>query len=169
MSWNKVPGKSFLPWLILLGLSGAYNDLSGQYIGGIFVEKSDDAGTKRDGFGGELGIKVAFLPIEVFGSGAHFPAVQQDESFRVWSLGARAKIVPIPLLNPYLVGGLSLKKHVGGDSGITSSEDGYFGGIGINATLKSFKVYAESKYEVQGTSSITFRLGASLLWGRLRF
>ncbi len=161
--------KGLLLWVILLGIFISFADLSAQLIGGGFVERSFESTEARDGLGAELGLEVAFLPVDVFISGTHFPATHQDPSNREWSLGARATIIPIPFLNSYMLGGLNLKEYRGSASGKTGSEDGHFLGAGVSATLRSFKVYAESKYAFQSTSSMRIRLGASLLWGGLNF
>jgi len=154
--------------ILFLG-SISFTDVSAQLFGGGFVESSFEATQRRDGFGGELGLKVAFLPVEIFGSGSHFPEQQQDPSNRVWSLGARAQIIPFPFVKPYLVGGLRFKEYEGADSGATHSEEGRFLGLGVKATIKEIKFYAESKYAFQSTSAMSIRLGASLSWGGLSF
>ena len=164
-----VPPKSLIAWVVLFWGSISFTDASAQVFGGGFVERSFESTQRRDGFGGELGLKVAFLPVEIFGSGSHFPERQQDPSLRVWSLGARIQISPFPFVKPYLVGGLGLKEYEGADSGMTHSEEGRFLGLGVKTTIKEVKFYAESKYAFQSTSAMSIRLGASLSWGGLPF
>ena len=171
MNIHKVGVGSLVIWLLLLGSLISPNRLSGQIVGGVFVERGLQSSENRDGIGGQLGFEVAFLPIDIFGSGAYFPSKKQAESFRVWSVGARTSIIPFPLVRPYIVGGLSLTESRVSNVEASKSEEGSFAGIGIDFKVKDLRIYAEGKYEMfdESESFVRFRMGASLLWGGLSF
>ena len=170
MNIPKVEAGILVVLLLLVGFSISPNHLSGQIVGGMFVERGLQSSENREGIGGELGFEVAFLQIDVFGSGTYFPSKKQDESFRVWSVGARTKIVPFPL-GPYIVGGLSLTESRASNVEVSQSEEGSFAGIGIDFKVKALRIYAEGKYEMfdESESFVRLRMGASLLWGGLSF
>ena len=171
MNIHKVEVGNLVIWLLLLGSLISTNHLSGQIVGGMFVENGLQSSENREGIGGELGFEVAFLPIDVFGSGTYFPSKKQAESFRVWSVGARTKIIPFPLVKPYIVGGISLTESRISNVETSKSEEGSFAGIGIDLEMKDLRIYAEGKYEMfdESESFVRFRMGVSLLWGGLSF
>ncbi len=167
----KIHINSLVGCLLIFGLSSSPNPLSGQIVGGVFIERGLESSGDREGIGGELGFEVAFLPIDVFASGAHFPSTEQAEPSRVWSVGARTKIVFFPWAGPYIVGGQSLTESRASNVEVSQSEEGSFAGIGIDFKVKALRIYAEGKYEMfdESESFVRLRMGASLLWGGLSF
>ena len=169
MNNYKIHINSLVGFLLIFGLSSSPNPLAGQIVGGVFIERGLESSGDREGIGGELGFEVAFLPIDVFASGAHFPSTEKAESFRVWSIGTRVKIIPIPIVSPYIVGGLSLTESKISNLETSHSKEGSFAGVGIDLSVKSMKIYVEGKYEFfdEGEAFARLRIGASVLWGGL--
>jgi len=149
-----------LAWVVVLGLAlplmppaPAGAQLS---YGGHVVEARDAFGGAR-GLGARVGVSVPLLPLRAYGTAEYFrPDCGPLDRCGLSgvSLDVNYAILPIPLLSPYLTGGVVARRvHPGpaaadlsGD-GEAFSDRGVHLGVGITAGAAGFRLFGEARYE----------------------
>ena len=110
-----------------------------------------DGGT---GAGLHLGLDFPLLPVDVVGSAEWFsPSCRADrEGCSLWGATLDANLrLPIPLVRPYLTGGLSYRKFgLGGELG-SQDKSGINLGVGVDVNL-GIRAFADWRWEFLGES-----------------
>ncbi len=144
--------------------------LRGQVFGGVFgilVQDSCGESGESSGVGVEGGLNIPVLPLDVFGSAEWFFPNCARRDLRGWSLGFNYRVLPVPLVSPYVTGGRTWRRSENGEP--PGSGEGMFGGIGIDVSLPGFGLFTEIRYEfLSGDLAQTvMRAGFLLSWGGL--
>jgi hypothetical protein len=101
------------------------------------------------GGGAQVGLDLPVLPVDIEGNVEWFsPSCDEgrdDCSLRGATLDANIRL-PLPLVRPYLTGGLSYRDgNLGGDLG-SKNETGVNAGVGIDVNI-GIRIYGDYRYE----------------------
>ena len=90
--------------LFTVGALVAPSPSDGQLVGGVFGSRARDTFAGTNGVGAEAGVSLPMLPFDVFVDGMLFFPSCAECDFKGWSLGVRFRILPLPVVRPYLTG-----------------------------------------------------------------
>jgi hypothetical protein len=135
---------------VMLGALLVPATASAQLFGGVFGAYANDSFDGTYGVGGELGLNIPVLPLDVFGSGTwYFPDCDNCD-LSGWSLGANLRI-PMVIVRPYLTGGWTWRDIEGGGATVNPLADGNYSGVfagaGIDLALFGVRLFAEGRRE----------------------
>jgi len=142
--------------------------------GGHLVEARDAFGGAR-GLGARAGVSVPLLPVRAYGSAEYFrPDCGPLErcGFSGVSLDLNYAILPLPLVSPYLTGGLVMRRvdpapaDASGEGGEGAFTDrGMHLGVGMTAGVSGFRLFGEARYEFVQAPERQFVVRIGLLLG----
>ena len=144
-----------------------------QLVGGVFGARARDSFGGTNGFGAELGVSLPLVPLEVFAAGTLFRPGCTGCDFKIWSVGAKLQIFPLPVLKPYVTVGRTWLDLEDPGAALILADDGFFTGAGLEFALPGFGLFAEGRYEFlpedPGPSpdlrQWTMRVGLRMRWG----
>jgi hypothetical protein len=144
-----------------------------QLVGGVFGARARDSFGGTNGFGAELGVSLPLVPLEVFAAGTLFRPGCTGCDFKIWSVGAKLQIFPLPVLKPYVTVGRTWRDLEDPGAALILADDGFFTGAGLEFALPGFGLFAEGRYEFlpedPGPSpdlgQWTMRVGLRMRWG----
>ena len=110
--------------------------LRGQVFGGVFGVLVQDSCGESSGVGVEGGLNIPVLPLDIFGSAEWFSPNCARRDLRGWSLGFNYRVLPVPMVSPYVTGGRTWRRSDNGEP--PGNGEGMFGGIGIDVSLPRF-------------------------------
>ncbi len=147
----------------------------GQLVGGVFGARARDSFGGTNGLGAEFGVSLPLIPLDVFGSGTLFNPACGGCELDGWSLGAKLRILTLPVLRPYVTFGRTWSDLEDPTNGLILDDDGLFGGAGLEFALPGFGLFAEGRYEFlteapdpsPSLRQWTFRGGLIMRWGGL--
>lgn len=140
--------------------------LRGQVFGGVFGVHVRDSFGEGNGVGAEGGLSFPVLPLDVFGSAEwFFPSCARCG--HGWSLGFNYRVLPVPMVSPYVTGGRTWRRSKNGERRV--SGEGMFGGIGVDISLPGFRLFTEMRYEFMSgdLAQTVMRVGLLWSWGGL--
>jgi hypothetical protein len=95
------------------------------------------------GIGPRLAFQPPLLPIGVVGQGVYyFP--EGEGSYMTYSLAAQLRL-PLPMVNPYAIGGYQWRRSSGG--GESNTESGFMAGVGVQLNL-GVSLFLEGTVEI---------------------
>ncbi len=148
--------------LAAAGLGAGSPEASAQLNPGIHVARASDAFGGVNGVGGSVELSFPLFPIDLFVAGDYFfpDCGSADEcSF----LGGSADLhlsLPVPVLTPYVTGGLVYRRTDLGQGAGATAETGLGGGVGAHLGTLVVGAYAEVRYEVvDPDDQVVFRIG----------
>ena len=144
-----------------------------QLVGGVFGARARAGFGGTNGFGAELGVSLPLVPLEVFAAGTLFRPGCTGCDFKIWSVGAKLQIFPLPVLKPYVTVGRTWRDLEDPGAALILADDGFFTGAGLEFALPGFGLFAEGRYEFlpedPGPSpdlgQSTMRVGLRMRWG----
>ncbi len=136
-----------LPALVALALA-IPQDAEAQFFLGAHAAFTDyqDGGA---GAGARVGLDLPVLPLDIVGVAEFFsPSCSEgNDGCSLWGASLDANLrLPIPLVRPYLTGGLSYRDaNLGGDLG-SVSKSGLNLGLGVDVNL-GVRIFGDWRYE----------------------
>ncbi len=148
--------------MALAALCAAAPEARAQLNPGIHVARATDSFGGTNGVGASVELSFPVFPIDLFVAGEYFfpdCGTVDDCAF----MGGSADLhlgLPIPVVTPYVTGGLVYRRtDVGGGVGAVA-KTGYGGGVGLNLGALVLGAYAEVRYEVvDPDDQVVVRLG----------
>ena len=149
----------------------------GQLVGGVFGARARDTFGGTNGIGVEAGVSLPLLPVDVFASGTLFRPACSECDFKGWSVGVRYRVLPVPVLRPYVTFGRTWRDLEDPSDSLILDEEGFFTGVGLDVAFPGVGagIFAEARYEfLRGDSGLsrdlrqwTLRAGVMIRWGGL--
>ncbi len=133
--------------IVLLGGVLVPGSARAQAFWGVHGAWAQDSFDGTSGVGAELGLDIPVLPLDVFGAGTWFFPDCDDCDLKGWSLGVNYRVLPLPLLRPYVTGGVTWRDVEDPINGLVIEDSGAFVGVGLDLALAGFGVFAEGRYE----------------------
>lgn len=122
--------------------------------GGLYGTHAPDLFDGASGAGALLFIDLPMLPVTVRAFGErYFPDCgdadgEELDGCGLWGYGAEATLsLPLPFLDPYLVGGLVYRFYDRGDSWEGDTRTGVAAGAGVGIPLGAVRIFAEGRWE----------------------
>jgi hypothetical protein len=107
----------------------------------------------HDLFGGSRGVGVRLglgvpLGFRLVGGGDwFFPSCDGRCRYRAANLDAHVPVLPLPVISPYILGGLTWRRYEGPGAEGVESERGVGAGLGLRAGVGGLGLYLETRYE----------------------
>ncbi len=137
-------------YIVLIGALAVPVSANAQLFGGITAARADKIFGGTSGMGGVLGVDFPILPLDAFVAGTWFFPDCDGCDLKGWSLGANLRL-PIPMVRPYLTGGMTWRDVGLGDETINplaeNDDSGVFAGAGVDLAIASFRLFLEGRYE----------------------
>lgn len=119
----------------------------GQLTPGIHGVRAHDLFSGADGVGVRLSLGSP-LPVRLAASGDwFFPQCEGRCRYQAASLDVHVPLLPVPLLNPYALGGYSWRRFEPVDATSAVTERGVGLGLGVRLGGSDFGLYLEARYE----------------------
>ena len=128
------------------------DEVQGQVIWGAHVPYAVDAFDGAFGIGGRVGYDLPVLPIDIVGVGEmFFPDCGADDC-GLWGVSAEGNVrLPIPIVRPYITGGIGYRSLSRPDSNSGGTEDvsatGVSLGLGVDFNLAAVRLFVDGRYE----------------------
>jgi hypothetical protein len=128
------------------------DEAKAQFLWGAHVPYALDTFDGAFGIGGRLGYDLPVLPIDIVGVGEVFFPDCGANDCSLWGASAEANLrLPIPIVRPYLTGGLGYRSLSRPRSDGNGTEDlsatGVSLGLGVDFNLAAVRLFVDGRYE----------------------
>jgi hypothetical protein len=113
---------------------------------GVRVADSFDG---ANGVGVQAAVAFPILPIEAYVAGERFFPDCPDDGCSMWggSVGINLKVVPLPIVQGYVTGGLVRRRIDPGGVAEATTDEAIHAGVGVSAGVPGLKAFLEGRYE----------------------
>ena len=149
--------------------------IDGQLVGGPFAARAQESFGGTNGFGVEAGVGLPMLPLEVLASGTLFTPSCAGCDLKGWSLGARFRVLTLPVLRPFVTAGRTWRDLEDPNNALVLEDDGLFAGVGLEIGFPGVGMFIEGRYDflseelsvAEDLRQWVLRGGLILRWGGL--
>ena len=150
--WNRTAAVLAVAALTFLAAQEAAAQASfGVY--GVHVSESVGGETAAEGLGLRAGISFPLFPLKAYAAAERIFPDCPDDGCSVWAAeaGLRVDVFPLPVVSPYITGGIVSRRYDSGIEGAVEGQvntvQGISAGVGLSAGVPGISFFLEGRYE----------------------